>query len=243
MYQHGISKSTVVLDNLKINSYFGPLRPLVPPRTKLPDGYFGRTGLFLPWEKLPEAAPWCDNPTYNKYAGRYVSCRECERCVSRSRYKLVQRSMMEIHTHPRTWFVTLTYRKEPSPSRSKRIITKYLKKIKKSHKIRYLCATEYGKQHGRIHHHLLIHGQWTLEQRHLRKSYGFGITEAKLLKDEFVLPNGKQGTKRDAAFYVAKYCCKPGTTGRIRVSNKYGRGIGAKDIHTDPNITGLDAPF
>ena len=231
------------LDRLKIDLYFGPLRPLVPPRANMTDAIFGRTGLLIPWDKTPEAVSWCDDPKYNRYAKRYVACRQCKRCVSRSRYKLVQRAVMEIHTHPRTWFVTLTYRKEPTQERSKKIVTKYLRKIKKKHKIRYLVATEYGKQNGRIHHHLLIHGQWNLEQRDLRKHYGFGITEAKLLKDEFILPNGKTGNKRDGAFYVAKYCCKPGTVGRVRSSYNYGKGIGGKDVEPDTNITGKYTPF
>lgn len=133
-------------------------------------------------------------------------------------------------TPGRTWFVTLTYRDSslaerhslsfynPSPttghsleSLCRRDVSRYLDLCRKYFPFRYIATVEYGKQDGRIHHHLLIHCSSDVKLRSF-PLWRHGFMKLKLVDDPIA-----------AASYVSKYLVKQ--RGRIKCTSQYGMTV------------------
>lgn len=137
----------------------------------------------------------------------------------------VSRAQIEISTFSKTWFVTLTFRTVPEEPYKE--IQKWLKKIRKDYKgkLKYLCTTEHGSVNGRLHYHLLVHGEQTLTQRIVRSNWSHGISEAKLVTKSPVQSAAQHDLQTatnslKAARYVCKYIMKDNQ--KIRASQHYG---------------------
>lgn len=137
----------------------------------------------------------------------------------------VSRAQIEISVFDKTWFVTLTFRQVPDYPYKE--IQKWLKKIRKDYqgKLKYLCTTEHGTLNGRLHYHLLVHGDTSLTQRIVRSNWSHGISEAKLVMSSpvqaAITDQSESATNSlKAARYVCKYIMKENQ--KIRASQHYG---------------------
>lgn len=137
----------------------------------------------------------------------WVKCGKCRGCLRIRQNDWVRRAMIEYEAHPRTWFLTLTYRGEYEVGYD--AVQKFLKRLRKNtgQKIRYLCATERGSKNGRLHYHLLVHGSDQLTKRMIIKEWPHGLTHMRLARD------------LTSARYVSKYTAKDA---HIRPSLGYG---------------------
>ena len=120
----------------------------------------------------------CSNPKFNNFAnGSFIRCRRCDACLRFKMRYWRARAYKETETWPRTWFVTLTFKRLYDPmivmgqmwmSGSqlqyweikkwlKRVRINYQRKNGKKLEIKYVCTTEYGSAKGRLHYHLLVH--------------------------------------------------------------------------------------
>lgn len=167
----------------------------------------------------------CSNPNFNNYlTGSWISCRKCDFCKWVKMKDWVSRALVEIKTFDKTWFVTLTFRHVPEKPYPE--IQKWLKKIRKDYhgKLKYLCTTEHGSLNGRLHYHLLVHGDQSLTKAIVRSNWSNGISEAKLVARTPVQnAEGTQSTSTSelkAARYVCKYIMKENQ--KIRASQHYG---------------------
>jgi len=137
----------------------------------------------------------------------WVKCGKCRGCLKVRQNDWVRRAMIEFEAHPRTWFLTLTYRGEYEVGYD--AVQKFLKRLRKNtgQKIRYLCATERGSKNNRLHYHLLVHGAEALTKRMIIKEWPHGLTHMRLARD------------LTSARYVSKYTAKDA---HIRPSLGYG---------------------
>lgn len=91
--------------------------------------------------------------------GTLVACRTCSICQANYRNDWVGRALAEQATATATFAVTLTYEGD----RPEAAILNYsdvqlfLKRLRKAgHKVRYICAGEYGTLKGRAHWHIIL---------------------------------------------------------------------------------------
>lgn len=135
-------------------------------------------------------------------------CGKCDACVEYKAWFWKQRALLEVGQAERTWFVTLTYRGSEEPGYIE--IRRWLARVRRGYdgRFRYLCTVERGKEHQRLHWHLLVHGQDSLTKRILQAKWKLGISHLRLLTD------------RKRVEYVCKYVGKEG--GRVRASRGYG---------------------
>lgn len=126
-----------------------------------------------------------------------------------------QRMIAEQANSSRSWAVTLTFNnasltKTAQRKRADRImfgqVQKWLRSIRKvtGKTVRFCCTTEYGPLKGRLHYHVLVHGDF--QKRELER-WRHGFFRVKLAGEA-------------SAAYVAKYASKAG--GRVRASVRYG---------------------
>lgn len=183
---------------------------------------------------MVEGIDWCENPVLG-FMG-YVPCRKCATCQRIKSWKWVQRALDEMVFHPRTWFVTLTFRRVPDDPYVE--VQKWLKRVRKElgdDKIRYLCAQERGGRGGRLHFHLLVHGSAGLSGRMVRAQWRGGITHARLVHGVGCKAKGAS----PAAGYVAKYATKDN---RVRASGGYGQR-GNSECTSNPVVAAIFAHF
>lgn len=171
----------------------------------------------------------------------FVRCRKCEGCLSHRARLWTARAMDETKVSARTWFGTLTLepgrqtwakysalshliRRGWSQSeiadsvlfenQCKVIapeITKFLKRVRKTNRFRYLLVTEAHKS-GLPHYHLLIHEyEGSISKRVLEDKWRLGFSHWRLV------PPGNEA----ACGYVCKYLAKSALT-RVRASERYG---------------------
>lgn len=171
-----------------------------------------------------------------------VRCRKCEQCLAHRRRLWTARGIHECRVSSRTWFGTLTLhpdralqslcaarlrmeqrQSEPSDENlfKERVrfispeITKFLKRVRKTARFRYLLVTE-AHQSGVPHWHLLVHEQGNeISKRELERCWKYGFSHWRLV-DVF---------DPKAAGYACKYLSKTLST-RVRGSDNYGSNMG-----------------
>jgi hypothetical protein len=125
----------------------------------------------------------CIHPVHNKFVNRLVPCRKCSVCRSIMRRRWFARTMCEVCTAPRAWFVTLTF--AVIPADPYREIQLWLKRLRAKTKmpIKYICAKEFGTLRGRLHFHLILTCPVLLTKELLRGRWhvSVGISHAKLV--------------------------------------------------------------
>jgi len=94
-----------------------------------------------------------------------IRCGQCIGCrIERSRQMGI-RIMHEAQLHERNSFLTLTYKNNPV-TLNKEDITKFIKRLRKKHEIRYYYCGEYGEKKGRPHYHMCLFGENFEEDRY-----------------------------------------------------------------------------
>ena len=108
----------------------------------------------------------CENPPETLY-GPVGRCRKCTPCLRHRQWEWSRRAHIEYQKHPKTWFVTLTWRTGAPMKYSQ--VTKYLQSLRESGLLySYMTAQEHGTKNGRYHVHCLIHGPLELTKSRLR---------------------------------------------------------------------------
>lgn len=148
--------------------------------------------------------------------GNVVPCGRCEECLRQKRWVYSARMAAEIFTAPRSWFVTLTLRKNMTDAVGYRLVQRWLKRVRKgmSDPIRYACVAEHGSQATRrLHYHVVLHGGQSLTQRSIRSRWRGGISEATEIRS---------GDAANAARYSSKAARYTAKGNRFRFSQGYG---------------------
>lgn len=157
-------------------------------------------------------------------------CRKCEKCLQFRQMKWRERMQRELLASRRSWFVTLTFddvalagiylkaaaegceHVEAVNKHAYSLVQLFLKRVRKTRKIRFFAVFELGEETARPHYHLIIHevSGPPLLARHIEDQWPW-ISHARLVN------MGRRGL----ASYVTKYLTK--TAGiRVRASNRYG---------------------
>lgn len=150
-----------------------------------------------------------------------VPCRKCWPCQLQRKREWVARAINEARIAKRTWFFTGTFRDRPEGEWSVvKEYQDYLKRLRKKHALRYLAVLEQGERNGRLHVHMLLHGD--VKYRDLQQPWTAGFMQAKLVKAQFDEHGQMDADSARQIMYVAGY-----VTGdiafRIRNSLRYGR--------------------
>jgi hypothetical protein len=168
-------------------------------------------------------------------------CRRCAKCLQFKQMHWRERALVEIERAPRTWFVTLTFspmqlaqilmrqhhekgRAEKQLEKSAyRHVQRYLKRLRKNNRFRYLAVFERGEKTGRPHFHMLLHEvDRPVTKRQIEGQWSSHVHCRLVPKDDLSveLSNGRQ--TKNVATYVTKYCTKDADT-RFRPSAGYGK--------------------
>lgn len=136
-----------------------------------------------------------------------LPCGQCLGCrLERSRQWAV-RCMHEAKMHPYSSFVTLTYSEENLPFRSSLSLRDhqlFMKRLRKSHNVRFYSCGEYGPENGRPHFHLCIFGYHFPD----RVPFGRGFYRSAELEGLWTLGNSSVSDLTfERAAYAARYVC------------------------------------
>jgi len=160
-----------------------------------------------------------------------LPCGKCHECIKKRATEWALRAKHELALHSENCFLTLTYDQEHLPSN---IIIKddfqnFLKRLRKSHKLRYMVSYEYGTKTFRPHMHAIIFGYSPTDQKFLKntkKGYPLFTSNeiSKLWKNGF---HSIAEANTKTAYYIASYALKgkkheiihPGTGETILVSD------------------------
>ena len=103
-----------------------------------------------------------ENKKYNGFNFKrlLVPCGHCAACLQRKRNVWSYRLSYELKSHEKAVFITLTYSDEnvPKDGVSIRDCQLFLKRLRKTHKLRYYLVSEYGTNTRRPHYHAIIFG-------------------------------------------------------------------------------------
>lgn len=186
---------------------------------------------------IPAPAGRCTDMQWSAGLMGWTRCRRCDSCLQLRRWSWFKRAVTETWAHPKTWFVTLTFRNKSMLTKeveAYELIKIWIKRTRRRVPyLKYICATEYGSLNGRLHYHLLMHGNADLTGRRIRKGWSHGISEAKKLHVDpaSTLSEIANGTHRQVIKYVLKYIVKD--TNRIRASGMYGVGRNVNSSMTE----------
>ena len=92
-------------------------------------------------------------------SGKVVACRKCKRCKWNRVNDYVGRCIAESKYAKATYAVTLTYDEKQGVNTAVLVyddVQRFLKRLRKKHKVRFICAGEYGTQKGRAHWHIVL---------------------------------------------------------------------------------------
>jgi hypothetical protein len=145
--------------------------------------------------------------------GRILDCKTCDECLKIEAWRWAQRVRLEM-LYAKTWFITLTYRGTMKVGYDE--IQKMVKRLRKKHTFRYLAVAEEGEKNGRLHYHMVIHGDLT--KREVRSEWKHGFSDAKLSRDSNI------------SSYISKYISKA----KSKLGGKCYRasiGYGKKQLH------------
>ena len=160
-----------------------------------------------------QQAKRCREPVWTPIG--FQKCRRCALCVEYEAWQWQERVKIEMRKRgeSRIVFATWTFRPRgknwtPTVEGCKQEVTKVLKRMRHAHpSLRYLSATEFGDERGRVHQHFLFHGLSLAKQA--RTPWKQGYTHARWARAHDIR-------------YVAEYCAKDQSTGRRMVSLNYG---------------------
>lgn len=165
----------------------------------------------LVWTPAPIYAGLCLHPVFASYTRSWVRCRNCEPCRAMRRRQWYRRSVREVSTAPKSWFVTLTFGVVPAQPYAE--VQRWLKRLRSGlsagAKVRYVCAAEYGAAHGRLHYHLLLTCSATLTRRKVENPWSGGFSKCTRVKPADIR-------------YTVKYIGKHDE--RVHASNNWGKG-------------------
>lgn len=85
-----------------------------------------------------------------------VPCGKCSECLQTKMYEIKKRIENELKINPEAYFLTLTYDDEHKKNLNKRDIQLFLKRYRKTQKLRYFYRGELGKKTKRPHYHAII---------------------------------------------------------------------------------------
>lgn len=201
------------------------------------------------WTQGEEAADWshgCERPFFMTARGRptavatgdifvdrviaydasvvamAIPCRKCWPCQMARKRVWIARAINEARIAKRTWFFTGTFAKTPDdPAEVVDEYQRFNKRLRKAgFKFRFLSVLERGERFGRMHVHMLIHGD--LKYRDLQAQWTAGFMQAKLVKAQFAEDGRMDEDSARQIMYVAGY-----VTGdiefKVRASLRYGR--------------------
>jgi len=146
------------------------------------------------------------------------------------------RTVWEILGSEKSVFITLTFKRKRKLTNvyadfqryAKRVRINLERRIGKTCRLRFVCATECGDRGGRLHLHAImcVHGG-SPSVHFFRNRWQGGITHARAIKAD---------SPRRVARYVAKYLAK---SGRIRASSGFGTSSGTiervnQNVRRDP---------
>lgn len=122
----------------------------------------------------------CLSPLFLKSQKLPVACGSCFFCRVKKRNAWTGRLMMELQSHSKAVFVTLTYENLPNPPYlSKRDLQLFFKRLRKAlgkeRRIRYYACGEYGSLNYRPHYHAIIFGISEAEHDYIRKAWQLGF--------------------------------------------------------------------
>lgn len=169
----------------------------------------------------------CVSPSYVWLQGidgtyrQEVACKWCWSCQKNRVNDLVGRCLLEQAASDWSCALTLTYddKKLDHPAQTKVIhkddAQKFLKRLRKTLKIRYLVAGEYGTKKGRVHFHLILFGKgnpppWPEGQCHIIQwQYGHSFVD--------------WSVSEKSIRYIAKYLLKGAKRKKTRFDNRYNK--------------------
>ena len=85
-----------------------------------------------------------------------IHCGKCKECLQAKMLELRQRILNELKINPKAYFITLTYDEEHKKNLNKRDMQLFIKRYRKTEKLRYFYRGELGKQTKRPHYHAII---------------------------------------------------------------------------------------
>jgi len=134
-----------------------------------------------------------------------LPCGQCVGCrLERSRQWAV-RCLHEARLHPYSSFLTLTYSQAnlpPGGSLSIRDHQLFIKRLRKSHNVRFYSCGEYGPNGGRPHYHVCLFGYHFPD----RKPFGDGFDISNELRGLWPFGNSSVGDLTfESAAYTARY--------------------------------------
>lgn len=151
-------------------------------------------------------------PKFDHEGELRLPCGKCTECIKKRAIEWAQRAKHEIATHNENCFLTLTYDEEHLPSNFiiKDDFQNFLKRIRKTEKIRYIVSYEYGSQTFRPHMHAILFGFNPPDQKFLKRTKkGEPIFTAPFIERHWGKGFHSIGTANEkTAYYIASYALK-----------------------------------
>lgn len=172
----------------------------------------------------------------NLIKGLRRPCGKCVACQQAQGWATVNRVLLDLIPFPRVWFVTLTFRRHPTPDGFKQAVRRFRDSLRAKMSRRtgerggvvFHVFPERGAARGRLHVHLLISGPASLKARDISLLWGEGFTDLKLISSCGKVRDitGKDGSVMSAARYLAVYCKKAAPDASLKRS--FPRNSGAR---------------
>lgn len=151
-----------------------------------------------------------------------IPCQQCWGCrLERSRIWAI-RCVHENQLYENSEYVTLTYddkhlpkmkyidgKKEIQPSLLKTDLQKFIKRVRKKHKIRYYSCGEYGEKNARPHYHIIMFGLNLNDRKYYRHDNGNNLYTSATLQKLWNKGHVVTGNVTyESCAYVARYIMK-----------------------------------
>ena len=148
-----------------------------------------------------------------------LPCGKCYECISKRAFDWATRCRHELSLHNESCFLTLTYNPEHLPSDFivKADFQKFLKRLRKTKKLRYMVSYEYGTKNFRPHMHAIIFGWSPSDQEFLMNSpAGYPLYTSKEVSKYWCDPETRNEigyhsigqANEKTAYYIASYALK-----------------------------------
>lgn len=172
----------------------------------------------------------CVSPTYvflekgPSFKRTEVPCGWCWSCNKNRVNDLVGRCLLEASTSVWMCALTLTYDDKLSTPEQRRVLQKadlqrFLYRLRKKYKVRYLVAGEYGKKFGRAHFHVVLFGYCPEPPPSFSKR-GM-VTDYRVWPFGHMFVDNKVNER--SIRYIAKYLLKGAKRKKTRFDNRYNR--------------------
>lgn len=141
-----------------------------------------------------------------------LPCGTCTECIKKRAIDWALRAKHEISLHKENCFLTLTYDDAHLPSKfiQKLDFQKFLKKVRKKYKLRYMVSYEYGSKKQRPHVHAIIFGYNPPNQlKFIKTSKGDQLFKSEEVSKKWKHGSHSIGTANEkTAYYIASYALK-----------------------------------